>query len=179
VTRRIAILIVLLAACSREQKAPPPATPVRPAPKPAVSTVVPPSAPQTGSYEAVVERFRLSKGFHFTFNGGEGLLERPRQGMERVKIRTGHDAWTAEVKPNGVVWTKNGKHELNVPQSLQQLFQRVTIFPDPQKKEGSAQRIDDTFTFTNANGGEHYVVKVVDGNIVELNIDDQTVTFRF
>jgi hypothetical protein len=126
-----------------------------------------------------VERFRISKGFHFTFNGGEGALERPRQGMERVKVRTGHDDWVAEVKPNGVVWTKNGKHELDVPQSLQRLFQRVTIFPDPQKREGSAQRAGDTFTFTNANGGEHYVVKLLNGNIVELKIDNQTMTFRF
>ena len=177
--RRIAIALALLAACSREQKAPPLAPPAHPAAKPAVSTIAPPSAPRTGSYEAAVERFRISKAFHFTFDGGEGSLERPRQGMERVKLRTVHDDWLAEVKPNGVVWTKNGKHELDVPQSLQQLFQRVTIFPDPQKKEGSPQSAGDTFVFTNANGGEHYVVKVVDGNIVELKIDDQTMTFRF
>lgn len=176
--RRIAIALALLAACSREQKAPPPAQPpARPVPKPVVVATA--KAPATGSYEAAVERFRISKRFHFTFNGGEGSLERPRQGMERVKVRTGHDDWVAEVKPNGVVWTKDGKHELDVPQSLQQLYQRVTIFPDPQKKEGSAQRVGDTFVFTNANGGEHYVVKVADGNIVELKIDNQTMNFRF
>jgi hypothetical protein len=175
VNRRTAILLVLLAACSREEKQAPP---VQPAPKP-VAVPAPAKAPETGSYEAAIERFRISKGFHFTFNGGEGSLERPRQGMERMKVRAGHDEWTAEVKPNGVVWSKNGKHEMDVPESLQRLFQRVTIFPDPQKKEGSAQRIGDTFVFTNANGGEHYVVKVVDGNIVELKIDSQTMTFRF
>jgi hypothetical protein len=175
VNKRVAITIVLFVACSREQKAPPP--PVRPAPTPVI--VAPAKAPETGSYEGAVERFRIAKGFHFTFNGGEGLLERPRQGMERMKVRTGNNDWVAEVKPNGVVWTRNSKHETDVPQSLQQLFQRVTIFPDPQKKEGSTQRVGDTFTFTNANGGQHYVVKVLNGNIVELKIDDQTMTFRF
>jgi hypothetical protein len=176
VNRRIAIALALLAACSREQKQVPA---VQPAPKPAAVPAPPAKAPETGSYEAAVERFRISKGFHFTFNGGEGSLERPRQGMERVRVRTGHDEWVAEVKPVGVVWSKNGKHEMDVPESLQRLFQRVTIFPDPQKKEESAQRIGDTFVFTNANGGEHYVVRVVDGNIVELKIDSQTMTFRF
>ena len=173
--RRTAILLVFLAACSREEKQVPVA---QPAPKPVVAPA-PAKAPESGSYEAAVERFRISKGFHFTFDGGDGSLDRPRQGMERVKVRTGRDEWVAEVKPNGVVWSKNGKHEMDVPQSLQQLYQRVTIFPDPQKREGSAQRAGDAFVFTNANGGEHYAVKVVDGNIVELKIDGQKMTFRY
>src|SRR5436305_1793973 len=78
--------------------------------------------------------------------------------------------WLASVKPTGVVWTKDGAHAADVPQSMQRLFQRLTIFPDPQKKEGAAQRAGDHFEFSDANSGERYVVTVKGAEIVEFRI---------
>jgi len=127
-----------------------------------------------------VNRFRIAPRFRFTFDDGDGSLVRPRQGQEQVKFHVTRGAdrgdWTAEVKPIGVVWTKDGKHASDVPQSLQSLYQRLTIFPDPQKKEGSAQRNGDAYEFTNANGGERYVIKVDGGgNITEMKIGNETI----
>ena len=86
--------------------------------------------------------------------------------------------WAASVKPNGVVWTKNGQHVADVPSSLQHLFQRLTIFPDPQKKEGAAQRVGDAYEFTDANSGDRYVVKVSGGQIVEVRINEERIKIQ-
>ena len=150
------------------------AQPVSPA-KPAIV-----ATPPANSYAEVVNRFRIAPRFRFTFNDGEGSLVRPRQGQEQVKFHVTRGAdrgdWTAEVKPTGVVWTKDGKHASDVPPSLQMLYQRLTIFPDPQKKEGAAQRNENAFEFTDANGGDRYVIKVDgSGNIREMRIGDQTI----
>jgi hypothetical protein len=177
VNRRIALfLVVLVAACSREQRTPepPPSAPIT-ATHAAAAPVVP-----AGSYQSVLDRFRISPGFHFTFNDGEGSLKRPRQGMEQLRthVTRGPDRgdWLAEVKPNGVVWTKDGKHTVDVPQSLQRLYQRLTIFPDPQKKEGTAQRNGNHFEFTDANGGDRYVITVgPDDRITEIRIGETVI----
>lgn len=176
VNRRTAVLLlVLVAACSREQRAPVTAT--HPAAAPVRPTVAEPPA---GSYQSVLDRFRISPGFHFTFNDGEGSLKRPMQGMEQVRIHVtrGSDRgdWLAEVKPNGVVWTKDGKHTVDIPQSLQRLYQRLTIFPDPQKKDGTAQRNGNRFEFTDANGGDRYVITVApDDRITEIRVGDSVI----
>jgi hypothetical protein len=98
--------------------------------------------------------------------------------MEVLTVNETSGKWTASVKPNGVVWTKNGKHETDVPQSLQHLFQRLTIFPDPQKKEGKAQPTADGFQFTDASGGDRYVIKTSEGKIVNIAINDLSIAIR-
>ena len=130
-----------------------------------------------------MNRFRISPGFHFTFDDGSGSLERPRQGMEQVKLHITRGAdrgdWTASVKPNGVVWTKDGKHTMDVSSSLLKLYQRLTLFPDPQKKEGTAHRNGDRFEFTDANGGDRYSIAVgPDGAMTEIRINSQTITLH-
>ena len=120
--------------------------------------------------------------FSFAFNDGEGTLERPRQGMEQVKLRVTRGAdrgeWTAEVKPQGVVWTKDGKHIMDVPPSLQRLYQRLVFFPDPQKKEGTAQHAGDEYSFTDVSN-DRYVVKVDGkGDIAEVRVNDQFIKRR-
>jgi hypothetical protein len=151
-------------------------------PAPARPPVAHKQAP-VNSYEEAVNRFRIAPHFQFTFDDGDGSLIRPRQGMEQVKFHVtrgaGRGDWSAEVKPNGVVWTKDGQHAADVPSSLQQLYQRLTIFPDPQKKEGAAQRNGDQYEFTDANGGDRYILTVdAAGNIREMKIGGQTITIR-
>ena len=136
--------------------------------------------PPANSYAEAVNRFRIAPRFRFTFNDGDGSLVRPRQGQEQVKFHVTRGAdrgeWTAEVKPTGVVWTKDGKHAMDIPQRLQTLYQRLTIFPDPQKKEGAAERNGDAFEFTDANGGDRYIIKVDrSGSIREMRIGDLTI----
>lgn len=137
------------------------------------------SSPAT-SYDEVINRFRIAPKFHFTFKDGNGSLTRPRQGMEQVRfhVTRGNDRgdWSADVKSSGVVWTKDGKRAASAPVSLLMLYQRLTIFPDPQKKEGAAQKNGDAYEFTNANGGERYVIQVdAGGNIRQMKIGDETI----
>ena len=141
------------------------------------------SALQQDQGRAGSDCFRIASELHFTFNDGSGELKRPSQGLERLTLHITkgeqRGEWVAEAKPNGVAWTKNGKAANDVPQSLARLYQRLTIFPDPQKKEGSAQRVGDHFEFTDANSGDRYVVEVsaADGSISELRINDLVMTF--
>jgi hypothetical protein len=181
VNKRVVFLLVLLAACSREKPAPPPAPEVAKTPPTVSSTPV--ASPPASSYEAALDRFRISPGFRFKFNDGEGSLKRPRQGMEQMKVHVasgaGRGDWTAEVKANGVVWTKDGKHTLDVPPALQRLYQRLTFFPDPQKKEGAAQRVGDRFEFTDANGGERYVITTgADGGFRQIRVGELTISIE-
>jgi hypothetical protein len=180
VNRRWLFVLVLVFACTRREK---------PADQPAL-TGAPPSPPlqvskpadSPVSYEGTINRFRTSPAFHFTYNDGTGSLKRPRQGMEELTldIARGPDRgkWTASVKPNGVIWTKDGKHESDVPLSLQRLFQRLTIFPDPQKKEGVAQPTPGGFQFTDANGGDRYALETSSGKIVRITINDLSIAIR-
>lgn len=119
---------------------------------------------------------------------GDGDLTRPRPGQERLALhlRSGSDRgeWRAEVQPSGVVWTRDGKRVAAVPAELAKLYERMTIFPDPQKKEGSARlagREGDAirYDFTDVNTGQRYSVWVSssDGRIIKLTIDQSTMTF--
>ena len=190
--RKTLLFLVIVVACSREQKAPPPVTTTH-APPPVTASAPPIAMPRAsstpskcagdGSYQQAIDCFRIASELHFTFNDGSGELTRPSQGLERLTLHIAkgeqRGEWVAEAKPNGVAWTKNGKAANDVPQSLARLYQRLTIFPDPQKKEGSAQRVGDHFEFTDANSGDRYVVEVsaADGSISELRINDLVMTF--
>ena len=141
------------------------------------------TASQTSPYDDALRRFRIAPKLSFTFNEGEGTLSRPRQGMESVKLHISKGAdrgqWTATVQPNGVVWTKDGKHTMDVPASLQRLYQFLVFFPDPQKREGSAQKVGEAYEFTNVSGGDHYVVHLAaDGTVADVRINDWTIRFR-
>lgn len=129
-----------------------------------------------GSYEQAVECFRMSSGFRFRVVSpalaAHGTLQRPRIGEERVTI----GEWAAETKPGGIVWTRGGKPAAPSPE-LERLYQRLTLWLDPQKKEGSPQLVDakgdaNHYRFTDANSGEAYDVLVAkaDGRIVDVRV---------
>jgi len=181
--KRAIVASLLLAACARHET-PAPSRPA-PAPAPVVAhrtfTVPKPHGVSTpakcagdGSYDQAVECFRMSSGFRFRVTSpaltAAGTLQRPRLGEERVTI----GEWTAETKPSGIVWTRGGKAATPTAE-LERLHQRLTLYLDPQKKEGAPQLADSTakanhYHFTDANSGEAYDVYVAkdDGRIVEL-----------
>ena len=186
--KRLLILVMLVAAC-RPREVPKPAAPAPPKPAaPSAATSAPkgmivpkPRAVSTpakcagdGSYEQAVECFRMSSGFRFHVTSpavsGDGRLERPRIGQERVTIGD----WSAETKPGGIVWARAGKPATPSPE-LERLYQRLTLYLDPQKKEGAPQLAGsdakaNQYHFTDVNSGEVYDVTVAkdDGRIVEL-----------
>lgn len=191
--RRLAVLL-LLAACARHetggrtpsaptgrsaQRAPSNQVAV---PKPrGVST--PAKCAGDGSYEQAVECFRMSSGFRFRVMSPElnagGMLRRPRIGEETVTV----GEWTAESKHSAIVWTKYGKPATPTPE-LERLYQRLTIYLDPQKKEGAPQLVDSGgnakhYHFTDANSGEVYDVFVAkdDGRIVRFRAGKTEIAF--
>lgn len=205
--RSIVLTIVLIfAACGREEpeptatfpKNPPPTrtTPVSPAPTATASAPRGPnrSTPQKcagdGSYEQALDCFRISSGFHFTLADAKGEMSRQTPGMERVHFKTNNGAtWTGEAKPAGVVWSRDGKHELSPPDITNRVWQRTTMVLDPQKKEGAAQLAGvepiagepcNHYHFTNANSGETNDVWVskTDGRIVKWTAGKSTLELR-
>jgi hypothetical protein len=139
-----------------------------------------------GSYEQALDCFRMSAGFHFTLDGVRGEMTRPTPGMERVQFK-GADGvtWTGEAKHQGVVWSRNGAHELSPPDVVNHIWQRTTMVLDPQKKERSPQLAGtDTISgepanhyhFTNANSGDANEVWVSarDGRIVKWTAGKST-----
>ncbi len=136
-----------------------------------------------GRYEQAVECFRMSSGFRFrvtspSLNGG-GTLQRPRIGEEKLTV----GEWTAESKHGAIAWTKSGKPSTPMPE-LERLYQRLTIYLDPQKKEGAPQLVDsggnaNHYHFTDANNGEVYDVYVAkdDGHIVRFRAGKTEIAF--
>jgi hypothetical protein len=181
--KRAIVVVLLVVGCARhETPAPPPAK--RQASSPVIRkvTVVPtPRSVSTpakcagdGSYEQAVDCFRMSSGFRFRVTSPEltasGTLRRPRIGEEQVTIGD----WSAVAKPGGIVWTRGGKPAKPTPE-LERLYQRLTLYLDPQKKEGAPQLADaagatNRYHFTDANSGEAYdvVVSKDDGRIVDV-----------
>ena len=106
-------------------------------------------------------------------------MTRSTPGMERVRFKSGDGAtWVGEAKPAGVVWSRDGKHELSPPDVTNRVWQRTTMVLDPQKKEGAPQLAGvenvngepcNHYHFTNANSGESNDVWVSkkDGRIVK------------
>jgi hypothetical protein len=184
--KKVLIVLLLFAACKkvedrRPRLSPPPAS-QRQAGAPVLHTEVPkPRGVSTpakcagdGSYEQAVECFRMSSGFRFRVVSpavsGSGTLQRPRIGEERMTLGD----WAAETKAGGIVWTRGGKPAAPSPE-LERLYQRLTLYLDPQKKEGAPQLVDangkaNHYRFTDANSGEAHDVTVAkdDGHLVEL-----------
>ncbi|HXA17194.1 MAG TPA: hypothetical protein VN380_09395 [Thermoanaerobaculia bacterium] len=205
--RRCIVLAVVLmcVACGREEpeptatfpKNPPPTrtTPVSHAPAVTASAPRGPnkSTPQKcagdGSYEQALDCFRISSGFHFTFQDARGEMSRQTPGLERVTFKASGATWTGEAKPAGVVWSRDGRHELSPPDLTNRVWQRTTMVLDPQKKEGTAQLAGvepiagepcNHYHFTNANSGETNDVWVskTDGRIVKWTAGKSTLELR-
>ena len=200
--RRLAIVLAftIFASCRGEHGAaePPakstPAAPVRKAaaappaaaPKPNHST--PEQCAGDGSYEQAVDCLRIASALRFTFDEGRGELKRPTPGSERVTFEVAkgdaRGSWFAESRASGIVWTRDGKRIAAAPDYLERLFQRVTLFPDPQKKEGTPQvalRDESTvrYTFTDANSGEAYdvVVNLKTGAMEKVTVGKSVILF--
>jgi hypothetical protein len=196
--KRLAIVALLVcAACGREETsntttaaAPPVSTTSIPAPQPAappraVSRSTPQKCAGDGSYEQALDCFRMTTGFHFTLDGVRGEMTRPTLGLERVQFKSANVTWIGEAKHQGVVWSRNGAHELSPPDVANQVWQRTTMVLDPQKTEGSPQLAGtetisgeptNHYHFTNANTGDENDVWVStrDGRIVKWNVGKST-----
>ena len=187
------MVVLLLVACARHETPPPPSpTKTTPPSPPARRQVVVPkprgvSTPAKcagdGSYEQAVDCFRMSSGFRFRVASpavtARGTLRRPRIGEEQMTV----GEWSAQAKAGGIAWTHNGKAAPPTPE-LERLYQRLTLWLDPQKKEGSPQLVDakgnaNHYHFTDANSGEAYDVFIAkdDGRIVRLRAGAMEIDF--
>lgn len=203
--RRLAVLLLLCVACGRESRDEGARTmtlPANPPPPYAVRQKVPaggilPNTKSTpsrcagrGTYEDALDCFRMTSGFHFTLDGANGDMTRPTPGMESVRFaEKGGATWLGEAKKAGVVWSRNGKHELSPPDETNRVWQRTTMVLDPQKKEGTAQMAGvesvkaepcNHYHFTNANSGEvnDVWVSTKDGRIVKWKAGSSTLGMR-
>jgi hypothetical protein len=196
--RLAAALVLVIAACRGERPAAPPATTssapattttIAAAPAPVVAAKktlrsTPQQCAGDGSYEQALECIRMAARLKFTSSLGDGEMTRSTIGAEHMTVRAHDGTWTAEAKPAGIVWTHDGKHAASVPQPLEHLYQRLTVFPNPQKKEGSAKLAaheaeTNRYEFTDANNGDRYVVWVstTDGRIVKVKVNELTIAF--
>jgi hypothetical protein len=196
--RRIVVIVALLAvvACRRETTNPQPAQPpsaVSRPPSAEVPTTPPPklplrSTPQKcagdGSYEAALDCIRMAAALRFHSTDGDGEMVRRTMGAERLSVHAAGGEWIAEAKKNGIVWTHNGQHATDVAPALEKLWERLTIFPDPQKKEGTPQLSMEgdvrRYDFTDVNTGDRYKVWVApgDGHITKLQVNSSTISFE-
>lgn len=191
-----ACVTALLAACSREQPAPPTVTATASAapPKPAA-----PSIEQTalgGSYDGAMDWFKSAPSFRFVIDEGgvhaEGTMTRPTVGAEKIEIRTGQDEWRAAAGPKGVTWEKRaGSAWKNAaaPPWGNHLYQRATFAFDPAKREGRAQLVathdahegtTKHYRFTDANTGnvhdvwvstaDNHIERMTIGGVMEMTI---------
>jgi len=196
VKRIVFLLLLLCTACGREETsntttaAPPVPTTSIPAPQPAappraVSRSTPQKCAGDGSYDQALDCFRMTTGFHFALDGVRGEMTRPTLGAERVQFKSANVTWIGEAKHQGVVWSRNGVHELSPPEVANQIWQRTTMVLDPQKTEGSPQLAGtepisgeptNHYHFTNANTGDANDVWVStrDGRIVKWKVGKST-----
>jgi hypothetical protein len=136
-----------------------------------------------GSYAAAVDCIRIAAALHFKSSDGAGDMIRSTPGAERMVLNGSDGEWIAEAKRSGVVWTHNGKAVKDVPPKLEKLWERLTLFPDPQKKEGtpvlSMEGNVRRYDFTDVNTGDRYSVWVApdDGHITKLRVNDWMIEF--
>ena len=193
--KKALLLMMLIAACKKVEDRRPRLSPPPPAQRQAGAPVLHTNVPKPrgvstpakcagdGSYEQAVECFRMSSGFRFRVTSpaltAAGMLQRPRIGEETLTV----GEWTAESKHGAIVWTKGRKPATPAP-DLERLYQRLTIYLDPQKKEGTPQLVDadakaNHYHFTDANSGEAYDVYVAkdDGRIVRFRAGKTEIVF--
>jgi len=193
--RRVVLVFALsfALACQREPKARlisrRPESATRSTPQPAAPQPARPlkSTPSRcvgdGSYASAVECVRIASALKFKSSDGDGEMTRPTPGAERLVLHAKDGEWLAESKRSGIVWTHDGQPAKDVPQKLAKLWERLTIFPDPQKKEGAPKLSMEgevrRYDFTDANTGDRYSVWVspADGHITKLQVNAWTIEF--
>ena len=169
---RISVLVLAAVACQREQPVKP--LPVIRHPSSTSTQNVPAEAPKSamkstpqhcagdGSYAAAVECIRIAAALRFKCLDGAGDMIRKTPGAEVLILDTNDGEWRAEAKASGVVWTHGGKAVKDVGQKYAKLWERLTVFPDPQKKEGAPKLSMEgnvrRYDFTDANTGDRYSV---------------------
>jgi hypothetical protein len=108
---------------------------------------------------------------------------RKTPGAEVLIVDTGDGEWRAEAKATGIVWTHNGKTVKDIPPKFEKLWERLTVFPDPQKKEGTPKLSMEgnvrRYDFTDANTGDRYTVWVApeDGHITKMQVNSWSISF--
>jgi hypothetical protein len=149
-----------------------------------------------GTYAQAVDCYRQTSTLDFTIEEAKGLraeggMRRDTPGAERLRFTLkgaggGDGEWTAEAKSTGVVWTHGGRRETSEPAIADRVWQRTTMYVDPQKKEGEPQRAGNEkaggqdcirYHFTDANSGDAHDVWVstTDGHIVQMNVESHGV----
>jgi hypothetical protein len=179
------LILVLVAACSREKPvATQTTTTTRTPHPPAAATATTPAASTGHTYAGALDWYRSTKGFHYVVDDGtlhaEGDVTRERIGQEKVTMRTADGDFRAEPTTLGIQWQKlAGKQWKGTapPPYGNRLYQRLTMAFDPQKKEGDAQVVASDaqttlYRFTDANTGEVYDASVssVDGHLQHLKV---------
>jgi hypothetical protein len=183
-------IFLLAMACSRETPAPP-ATPAQT--QPTATTAAPPAPSATtaapsggGSYAEAIVWLQTAPKFHFVLDEGgvhaEGDLTRKTVGAESLQLRVNGEEWRAGAGPKGVTWEQRKGRAWTAaaaPAFGNQIYQRITLAFDPQKKEGSAQFVAtedgaNHYRFTNANTGEihHVWVSNTDNHVSRMTIGD-------
>ncbi|HEX8154107.1 MAG TPA: hypothetical protein VF698_13320 [Thermoanaerobaculia bacterium] len=174
---RLLLIALVLVACRKEvpiaKTAAPPATattaPAAPAPKPQ----------SEHTYRGAGEWFNSTHGFRFTMKGAgfdvAGAMLRTTPGAERVRFDAGGRQYQGVAERTGVVWyTRAGGGTWakgTPPPYADQVYQRATIFIDPAKVEGEAQRTGSGFRFTDTNGGDrHELTLDPAGRITKISV---------
>ncbi len=114
-------------------------------------------------------------------------MDRSTIGAERERFTlhgagTDDGEWTGETKSAGVIWTHRGQRTPGEPAVVDRVWQRTTLYIDPQKKEGAAQKVKEDwlndvpaiqYRFTDANNGDVHDVWVDkrDGHILQINVE--------
>lgn len=186
------VVSVTLAGCRREAASETPATAEREPAGETAPSKVPMSTRRActgdGSYEKAVDCFRKAAVLKFSLPEGMGTLSRDERDRERLVLLIAKGGekgnWFAEEQSTGVVWSRDGQKLTAVPPRMEKLYQRVTIFPDPQKKEGKPALVSRdekavTYEFSDANSGEKYTVRVDPrfGTIRDFEIGDLSLNF--
>jgi hypothetical protein len=183
------LLFAFVAACAREQPAPPPAVATHEQTQTAATTssLAPPALSLTGgSYDEGMIWLKSAPAFRFVLNEGgvraEGTMTRKTIGAEAVEFTANGETWRARSGPDGVTWQKHDGStwkSLRAPDYGNRIYQRVTLAFDPAKKEGTAQLVAQEggskhYRFTDANLGlVHDVwVSAADNHVERIRIGD-------
>ena len=182
------LTIATLVACRGEQPATNTQPPASTATTATTATAAPPvitgvataTAPLNAqTYESAARWYGATHGFHFTMKTAgfaiEGDMERTTPGAERVRFTHQGAEWIGAAERTGVIWYKraNGSWTKATPPPFADMaFQRATLWFDPQKKEGEAQKTGDrSYRFTDANSGSVYDVSVDEqGRIASVDV---------
>lgn len=190
----LAVPLLLFAACKpREQRAWEPESLDAPVKRPGTydpktGKYIPPACAADGSYEKARECFLKAEVVRFRMPDGMGTMTRDAPGREGMMLYVGsgpmRGRWRATRVRGQVFWSFNLAAVKSVPPPIARLFELVTRFPDPPKREGKPRLTTRdanalTWEFTDAKTGERYVVKVKasSGQLLELSVGGMNLRF--